>query len=111
VSVSAEGKQKFYLIDPHGGSLTVRADGGAGGSAGKGGRGGRGGMGGIGTPNGSSGHDGSNGHDGWSGSSGRGGLITVTYDPQARPYLGIIHLSSQNGPAPVFREQAVTALW
>lgn len=45
VSVSAAGKEKFYLVDPQGGSLTVRADGGAGGSGGRGGRGGRGGSG------------------------------------------------------------------
>jgi hypothetical protein len=111
VSVSAAGKQKLYLIDPQGGSLTVRADGGSGGSGGKGGHGGRGGMGGSGTPNGSSGRDGWDGHDGFSGSQGRGGNITITYDPRAKSYLGIFHLSSQNGPAPVFREEAVAALW
>jgi hypothetical protein len=38
VSVSAAGQQKLYLVDPRGGSLTVRADGGAGGSGGRGGR-------------------------------------------------------------------------
>ena len=48
VSVEAAGQQKFYLVDPQGGSLAVRADGGPGGSGGKGGRGGRGGSGGIG---------------------------------------------------------------
>src|SRR5271165_4266153 len=36
VSVSAIGKQKLYLVDPQGGSLTVKADGGPGGSGGKG---------------------------------------------------------------------------
>ncbi len=111
VSVTAAGKQKLFLIDPHGGSLTVRADGGAGGSSGRGGHGGRGGSGGSGTPSGSSGRDGSNGHDGLSGSRGRGGPITVTYDPQAKSYLGILHLSSQNGPVPVYKEEAVPALW
>lgn len=111
LSVSSGGKQRFYLIDPQGGSLTVTADGGRGGSGGKGGRGGRGGMGGIGIPNGSNGRDGLDGHDGISGLPGSGGLITVTYDPQAKPYLGIIHLSSWNGPAPVFKEETVAALW
>jgi len=111
VSVSARAKQKFYLIDPQGGSLTVKADGGDGGSAGKGGHGGRGGTGGSGSPDGLSGRDGLNGHDGSSGSQGRGGLITVIYDPQAKPYLGIIHLSSQNGPKPVFKEESLAALW
>ena len=110
-SVAAAGKTKYYLIDPQGGSLTVRADGGAGGSAGKGGRGGRGGSGGIGSPSGSSGHDGSDGHDGMSGSDGRGGLITVTYDPQVKPYLGSIRTSSQNGPKAIFQEAPVPALW
>jgi hypothetical protein len=111
VGVSASGRTKLYLVDPKGGSLTVRADGGAGGSGGRGGRGGRGGSGGIGTPNGSSGRDGSDGHNGWDGSEGSGGLITVTYDPQTKPYLTAIHLSSQNGPKPVFREATVAALW
>lgn len=111
VAVSAAGKKKFYLVDPKGGSLTVHADGGAGGSGGRGGRGGRGGSGGTGSPNGSSGRDGMDGRNGWDGSQGRGGAITMTYDPQAKPYLNVIHLSSQNGPAPVSKEQTLTALW
>jgi len=111
VSVSAAGHQKLYLVDPQGGSLTIRADGGSGGSGGKGGRGGRGGSGGIGTPNGSSGSDGSDGRNGWDGPSGKGGSITVTYDPQAKPFLATIHLSNQGGPAPVFKEQPVAPLW
>jgi hypothetical protein len=110
-SVSAAGKQKFYLIDPHGGWLTVKADGGEGGRGGTGGRGGRGGSGGIGTPNGNSGRDGLNGHDGLRGSDGKGGSITVTYDPAVKSYLGAMHLSHQNGPAPVFTEATVGALW
>ena len=108
---SGAGKENLYLIDPHGGALTVKADGGGGGRGGTGGRGGRGGSGGIGTPNGNSGRDGSNGQDGLSGPDGKGGLITVTYDPSVKPYLGLLHLSSQNGPAPVFREVPVPALW
>src|SRR5215475_6948578 len=101
------GAQRFFLIDPYGGSLTVTADGGSGGRGGKGGRGGHGGSGGIGTPNGNSGRNGSDGHDGSAGSDGRGGLITVTYDAKAKPYLNVIHLSSRNGPSPVFREAQV----
>lgn len=111
VSVAANGKTRFYLVDPNGGSLTVKADGGSGGSGGKGGRGGRGGSGGSGTPDGNSGRDGLDGHDGMNGPDGRGGLITVTYDPAAKPYLAKIHLSAQNGPKPVFQEQTVAALW
>lgn len=111
ISVSASGHKKLFLVDPQGGSLTVKADGGPGGSGGKGGRGGRGGSGGIGSPNGRSGNDGHNGQDGWSGPQGRGGTITVTYDPQAKSFLGAIHLSNQNGPPPAFKEEPVAPLW
>jgi hypothetical protein len=111
VSVSAAGKQRFYLIDPQGGVLTVKADGGAAGSGGRGGRGGHGGSGGIGTPNGSNGMDGASGRNGFDGSPGKGGRITVTYDPQAKPFLAAIHLSHQYGPDPLFREEPVAPLW
>jgi len=111
VGASAAGHQKFYLVDPQGGALTVRADGGQGGSGGRGGRGGHGGAGGMGLPSGSSGRDGSDGRNGFDGPPGRGGAITVTYDPQAKPFLSVIHLSSKNGPAPVFQEAAVAPLW
>jgi len=111
IGVSSGRKERFYLIDPQGGSLTVNDNGGSGGSGGKGGHGGRGGSGGIGTPNGSSGSDGSNGSDGRSGSDGRGGSIAVTYDSQAKSYLATIHLSNQGGPKPVFNEEPVAPLW
>jgi hypothetical protein len=105
VEASAAGKDKFYLIDPNGGFLTVTSQGGSGGSGGKGGRGGRGGSGGIGSSSGSSGSDGSNGRDGSDGSSGRAGSITVTYDPQAKPFLSIIRLSNSGGPRPFSRSK------
>jgi hypothetical protein len=111
VGVSGQGRESFFLVDPQGGSLTVLDEGGSGGSGGKGGRGGSGGSGGIGSPNGSSGSDGLSGHDGSSGSSGRGGSITVTYDPQAKAFLGMIRLRNEGGPKPVFTEQAVGPLW
>jgi hypothetical protein len=111
VSVSAAGKQRLYLVDPQGGALTVTADGGPGGSGGRGGRGGQGGSGGIGTPNGSSGSNGADGRSGFDGSPGRAGIITVTYDPQAKPYLTSIHLSNKGGSAPVFTEAPVPPLW
>lgn len=111
VSISALGRQELYLVDPGGGSLTVHADGGAGGSGGRGGRGGQGGMGGIGSPNGSSGSSGMDGRNGSDGPAGRGGLITMTYDPDAQPYLDAIHLSHLNGPAPDFRKQSIPLLW
>jgi hypothetical protein len=110
-SVAAAGKTRLYLIDPQGGALTVSADGGAGGSGGRGGRGGAGGSGGIGTPDGSSGNAGSDGRNGFDGSPGRGGSITVTYDPQVKLYLNLIHLSNKGGPAPVFNEAPVAPLW
>jgi len=111
VSVAALGKQKLYLVDPQGGSLTVHADGGQGGSGGHGGRGGQGGSGGSGTPSGSSGSSGMDGRNGFDGAAGRGGLITVTYDPKASQYISVIHFSSANGPRPVMQEQEVAKLW
>jgi len=111
VAVSAAGKQKLYLVDPQGGSLTVKADGGPGGSGGKGGSGGQGGSGGIGTPNGRNGSNGSSGRNGWDGSPGKGGSITVTYDPQAKPFLNAIRFSNHGGSPPVFKEEPVAPLW
>jgi len=111
IGVSSGRKERFYLVDPQGGSLTVSDSGGSAGSGGKGGRGGRGGSGGIGTPSGSSGSDGSNGSDGRSGSDGRGGSIAVTYDLQAKPYLATIHLANPGGPKLVFNEESVAPLW
>ena len=110
--VTAAGhKERFYLVDPQGGSLTVNSNGGSGGSGGQGGRGGNGGSGGSGTPPGMGGNGGSSGRDGSNGSSGNGGSITVTYDPQVKPFLALIHLSNPGGPAPVFQEAPVTPLW
>jgi hypothetical protein len=111
VGVSTKGHEKLYLLDPQGGSLTVTANGSPGGSGGRGGRGGHGGSGGMGTPSGNSGRDGSDGRSGSDGSPGRAGSITVTYDPQAKPYLTAIHLSNQGGPKPVFNEEPVAPLW
>lgn len=110
-SVVAAGHHRFYLVDPQGGSLTVKADGGPGGSGGKGGRGGQGGSGGMGTPSGNSGSNGSDGRNGSDGSPGRGGNITVTYDPLVKPYLSAIHLSNSGGPKPVLQEAPVAPLW
>jgi hypothetical protein len=110
VSVAGH-KERFFLVDPKGGSLTVNSEGGPGGSGGKGGRGGRGGSGGIGTPNGRSGSDGSSGRDGSDGRPGNAGGITVTYDPQVKPFLATIRLSNPGGTSPVFKEESVAALW
>jgi hypothetical protein len=112
IGVSATGhKERFYLVDPQGGSLTVKSAGGSGGSGGKGGRGGRGGSGGIGTPNGRNGSDGSSGRDGSDGAPGGAGTITVTYDPQVKSFLAAIRLSNPGGPSPTFREESVAPLW
>lgn len=111
VEVSAIGEDKFFLVDPKGGSLLVRADGGKAGSGGSGGHGGSGGSGGMGSPSGRDGRSGSDGRNGFDGSPGVGALITVTYDPEVKPYLGAIKVSSWNGPAPVFREKAIAPLW
>lgn len=111
MSVSAVGEQRLYLVDPQGGALTVQADGGSAGSGGRGGRGGQGGSGGMGSPSGSSGRAGSDGRNGFDGSAGTGGSITVTYDPQAKPFLTAIHLSNRGGPPPVFKEEPVAPLW
>ncbi len=110
-SVSAAGHTRLYLVDPQGGTLSVKADGGPGGSGGRGGRGGSGGSGGMGTPSGNSGSNGSDGRSGFAGPPGKGGIITVTYDPQVKPYLAVLHLSSRNGPSPVLQEAQVAPLW
>ncbi|HWZ99878.1 MAG TPA: hypothetical protein VN025_19125 [Candidatus Dormibacteraeota bacterium] len=111
VSVSAAGDERFFLIDTQGGSLLVKADGGAGGSGGRGGRGGSGGSGGMGTPSGNSGMSGHDGRNGFDGSPGKAGSIRVAYDPQVKPFLSVIHLSNKGGPGPTFQEEPVAELW
>lgn len=116
--VSAPGrKDRHFLVDPQGGSLSITANGGAGGSggrAGKGGRGGSGGSGGSGCPPGNSGNSGMDGHDGMAGSdgsSGRDGIITIVYDPSVQPYLSAIKAANKGAPAPVYQESPVPPLW
>jgi len=116
VSVTGGGRVDRFLVDPQGGSLTIKAEGGPGGSGGRGGRGGRGGFGGSGIPNGSSGRDGMSGRDGSDGFPGRAGGITVVYDPRAKPYLGSLRFFNRKGsggagPAPVLMEAAMQPLW
>jgi hypothetical protein len=116
VKVAAGGRQSLYLVDPHGGSLKVVDDGGAGGRGGSGGRGGRGGSGGAGFPSGLSGLDGRPGGDGRPGNAGAGGTITVSVDPAAQSLLGCIAWSNRDGngapgPAPVIQVEPVAALW
>jgi hypothetical protein len=112
IGVTTPGhKERFYLVDPQGGSLTVRSEGGPGAPGGRGGQGGRGGSGGTGSPNGNNGSDGSNGRNGNDGTPGRDGSITVTYDPQAQPFLASIRVPNQGGPKPIFTEAPVAPLW
>lgn len=116
VRVEAGKAVHYFLVDPNGGSLLIRSDGGSGGSGGKGGRGGSGGSGGMGWPPGSTGLSGNAGQDGWSGSAGRDGRITVWVDPAAWPYRSALHFSNRggsraSGPAPDIHEMAVAPLW
>jgi hypothetical protein len=111
ISVAAVGEEKLFLVDPKGGSLTVKADGGHGGSGGRGGRGGSGGSGGMGIPSGRNGMAGQDGRRGWDGANGKGGSIRVAYDPQAKPFLDAIRLSNWNGPKPTFDEEPVAPMW
>ena len=107
VRVEAQGQVKWALVDPQGGSLTVRTEGGRGGRGGRGGAGGSGGIGGPGSPSGMPGLPGMNGLDGQPGFSGKGGAITVAVDPKAKPYLYAFHFESPGGPEPVIHDRAV----
>ncbi len=114
--VASATRTTLYLIDGHGGSLKVSANGGPGGAGGRGGRGGHGGSGGSGDPSGSSGMDGMDGSDGMPGSGGAAGSITVSVDPSAQSLLSVLSLSNQSGSgrpgaAPTFTVEAVPALW
>jgi hypothetical protein len=116
VRVVSEGHEQYFLLDPAGGTLAVRADGGRGGSGGRGGHGGAGGAGGIGTPNGMSGSSGQDGRNGNDGPPGAAGSIVVSVDPQAQPFLDRLRLSNTNGngapgPAPQIRVVPVAPLW
>jgi hypothetical protein len=107
VRVEAQGQVKWALVDPQGGSITVRTGGGRGGRGGRGGAGGSGGIGGPGSPSGMPGLRGMKGLDGQPGFNGRGGAISVTVDPKAKPYLSVFHFESPGGPAPVIHEGLV----
>ncbi|GLH72801.1 hypothetical protein GETHLI_13030 [Geothrix limicola] len=118
VKVATQSQVRYFLVDPHGGSLLLKGDGGAGGPGGNGGRGGAGGSGGYGCPNGSDGMSGSDGPGGSSGVGGPGGSITVWVDPAASPFLSTLHFSNkgglpygQDGPPPVIHVTPVEPLW
>lgn len=92
-----DGANKIFLVDPAGGSVTVRANGGSGGRGGNGGKGGDGGRGGTGAPNGNGGHGGNGGDAGDGADGGDGGTFTLTVDPAAKPYLNAIVLENRGG--------------
>lgn len=114
--VSGFGADRFFLIDPQGGTLSVAANGGPGGGGGSGGRAGSGGAGGSGSPNGQNGVDGRPGRDGLAGSPGKAGTITLTVDPAAQPYLASLLPTTMSGNrakglAPQIIVAPVAALW
>lgn len=116
VRAAIPGKEQLFLVDPHGGSLLIDANGGAGGSGGRGGSGGMGGSGGIGTPNGSSGRSGQSGRRGWDGAAGAAGKIQVFVDPAAQLYLDHFQFVNKSGNGiagapPVVQVQSVVPLW
>jgi hypothetical protein len=116
LQIEANGTRRdlFYIVDPNGGSLKIRSDGGSRGSGGHGGRAGRGGRGGNGFPDGLSGSDGLAGWDGQPGSDGSGGAITLSVDPAAQPFLGCISWSNHGrGGSAVTKTtvEPVAALW
>src|SRR5882672_56262 len=94
VKASGRSGDQFFIVDSSAGSLTIKADGGAGGRGGSGGKGGRGGSGGSGWPPGMSGLAGRDGSDGRSGSDGAAGTFIVSVDPRAQPYLDRLHFSN-----------------
>jgi hypothetical protein len=60
---------------------------------------------------GQNGRDGADGRNGFDGPPGKGGGITVTYDPQVKPFLSVIRLSNKGGLPPVFKQEPVPPLW
>jgi hypothetical protein len=117
VRVAGTMREDLFLVDPRGGTLLVRTDGGHGGRGGPGGKGGKGGSGGMGSPSGKNGRDGRDGHPGRDGPGGTGGAVTVYVDPRAEPYLDALQISNgagwrgRAGPSPHIRVQPVPPLW
>jgi|GEM_PF-6850396 len=103
------GKERFYIINPEGGSITISARGGRGGQGGRGGDGGTGGGGGNGHQYGGGqddsrygvGGDGGNGgygaDGGDGGDGGNGGTIMIYLDPSASGYASAINYANNGG--------------
>ena len=116
VRVSASGHDRFFIVDPDGGSLALAVSGGAAGRAGSGGRGGAGGSGGPGMPPGMPGLSGRNGWDGHAGQAGNAGSVTMAVDPAAARYLDRFHIRNTNGdglpgPPPTVMVAPVASPW
>lgn len=95
IRAASSAHEQFFLVDPHGGSLAINANGG------------QGGTGGFGIPSGFAGKPGLSGSDGHEGSDGKSGTITVSVDPQAQPYLNVLKFS----PPAQFQTETVAPLW
>ena len=106
-------RELFYQVDPKGGSLSLRSEGGPGGAGGQGGRGGSGGRGGDGVSD-------------WiirilrlgtvraavRGGEGAPGLIVVRVDPRALPYLDRFDIGGHaRGPEPQMIAEPVVPWW
>ena len=107
-------RELFYQVDPKGGSLSLRSEGGPGGAGGSGGRGGAGGRGGDGSPTGTSGFSGSDGSRGSSGRDGEPGRIVLSVDPRALPYLDRFDIAARahaGGPEPQVIVEPVAPWW
>jgi len=116
IRANATGSDRFFLLDPQGGSLAVDVRGGWGGRGGRGGSGGSGGSGGVGQPSGSSGSSGRDGQDGTRGEGGPAGNVTITIDPAAAPWLDRVHVNNRDGDgrpgaAPIITIAPVASPW
>jgi hypothetical protein len=117
VRASASGHDRYYLLDPEGGSLALDVHGGSPGRGGRGGQPGPGGSGGAGSPSGMNGQPGMfAGHDGRDGMPGAAGHVVVDVDPAAARWLDRFHFTNADGdgrpgPAPVITVAPVPSPW
>ncbi len=96
-TIATGEKDRYFIVDPQGGSLALTVSGGRGGSGGLAGRGGAGGAGGPGMPPGapgSPGFDGLAGHDGWGGPAGH---VAIEVDPAAAAYVDRLQVTNVDG--------------
>ncbi len=91
------GRLHRFLVDPQGGTLTIRANGGKGGNGGRGGRGGDGGRGGNNIYTSTGGDGGNGGFGGDGGNGGNGGRIRVHLTPEASRYQHLLRFENRGG--------------